>query len=145
MNEIKLNDEQYRMAKGFALESHSYHIRNGRTNSEVIDNIIQGKLGEIAYYEMNKDILATKPDLNITIEPDPGWDFIDSNGSKIDVKTIKEGTKTITFNSSVKADLYAIVEIGTDNVFRIKGTRTKLDLKTNMRSSKFNNSKYIFI
>lgn len=145
MNEITLNDEQYRMAKGFALESYSYHIRNGRTDSKIINNIIQGKLGEIAYYEMNKDILADKPDLNTTIEPDPGWDFIDSKGSKIDVKTIREGTKTITFNSSLKADLYAIIEIGIDNVFRIKSTRTKEDLKTNMRSSKFNNSKYIFV
>jgi hypothetical protein len=145
MNEIILNDEQYKMAKGFALESYSYHFRNGRSDTKVINNIIQGKLGEIAYYEMNKDVLATKLDLNPSTMPDPGWDFVDSNGSKIDVKTIKEGTKTITFNSSVKADLYAIIEIGIDNIFRIKGTKTKQDLKTNMRSSKFNDSKYIFV
>ena len=145
MKEIKLTNEDYQKARQFAIDAHSNHYGRGRNVDEIIDNIIQGKLGEIAFYKLNKERLTEEPDFVVSVTPDPGWDFIDIDGTKIDVKTIKQGSKYMTFNSTVKADSYILIEIGDDKVFRLKAQYNKEFLKRTMRKSKFNSSMYIFI
>jgi len=143
MNRIKVTPNQISQVTEFAIESHKHHYSNGRCADTIISNIIQGKLGEIAMYELDPDNFTNIPNFERT--PDEGWDLVDLKGNKIDVKTIKKGTKTITFNSTVKADLYAIIEFDEFGWYYLKDIKTQQYLRNNMRKSKFNSSYYIFI
>jgi hypothetical protein len=90
--------EDYEKAKEFAIVSAKNHRSNGRNENEIISNIIIGKLGEIAYKNwMGSSV--NDPKLEPTIEPDDGWDFVKSDGTRVQVKVIGENAKWVSFTN----------------------------------------------
>jgi hypothetical protein len=143
---IKLTDEDYRKAEEFALATYKHHVRDRRSDDQIINNIIQGKLGEIAFYNTDPDSY-TNPDFNQTTHADPGWDIENIlSGHRIDVKTIKEGSKYVSFNMQrLNADSYAVMVLQDDGHCYLLDEFSKSYMRNNGRPSKFNSSYYIIV
>jgi hypothetical protein len=93
-----ITKEDFLIASEFAKESHQLHSSHGRTDKQVIHDIIVGKLGEIAYKKILGDEIGNM-DLSIHEDPDPGWDFEAKNGDRIQIKTVQPNYQWVTFGN----------------------------------------------
>lgn len=134
----KLTKKDLDDAKEFADLTAPKHYSGARGSEIVYRDIIQGKMGEIGYYDLYKDnIVEPSQHLVPSEEPDPGWDFVLKDGTKVDVKTVRPDARTITLNSSIKADEYHVVEIGRNGVCEVIHKFTNEDIFKQRKPSKF--------
>ena len=89
-------ETDYDLVERFATTSAFNHFAGSRDYEGIVDDIVIGKLGEIAYKSWMGDDVSD-PDLTFRENADPGWDFVDKNGIKIQVKTLRSSTKWVTF------------------------------------------------
>ena len=113
----------------------SHYNNNRRTRDEIIEDIVVGKLGEIAFQSWFPGI--GPPKLKPTKDPDPGWDLLRDNGDRIQVKTLNEGTKWVSFDNWNWDFIAAIRFIPNENCFRLLHINTKSTINGIAKKSKF--------
>lgn len=82
----------------FAEASYKDHYAHGRSNQEIFQHIVRGKLGEVAYKAMVGD-LVNEVNLTPSPNPDEGWDFVRNDGQRIQVKTILPWSSWVSFSN----------------------------------------------
>ena len=126
--------EQYDLIRQFAIDSSKYHARRKRTKEEVISDIIIGKLGELAYKTwMGNEV--SEVDLSIREDPDPGWDFTKTDGTRVQVKTIRPNVNWVTFNNFYWEEM-AVIRYHV-NYFELVHIKTKSEINGITKPSKF--------
>ena len=96
----------------FANETYKKHRKNNRSNSTIKKNIFIGKIAEVAYHNIFYESITS---INFEDGNDSGWDFVDNNGIKIDVKSIDADYKDrVYFNfDNMVSDEYALISVDT--------------------------------
>lgn len=107
---VKITREEFNKIKKFAIESMDYHWNpNNRKDTQILDNIVNGKLAEFAFYKLYKYKLKNQPNLEVTTKSDPGYDFMTITNKRVDVKS-QSNTKgayfNLTSNNTNKTDFY---------------------------------------
>jgi hypothetical protein len=126
--------EDFLRVKEFALESSKFHMNSNRNSKELVSDIIIGKLGELAFkHWMGNEI--SDVDLQPKIDPDPGWDFVKSDGTRIQVKTIRKGVNWVSFTNWYWEEL-AVIRYD-KNLFELQHIKTKSEINGIAKSSKF--------
>jgi hypothetical protein len=125
----------------YANKAAKYYQSNNRTLDQKINHIIIGKIAEYLIYQTYIDEF-TKPNFNITTEPDPGWDMIHiPTKLKLDVKKQIDLKHLNLKTNELKADVYCSfveikydLKIGTmDGLF--EGFVSAKDLMFNLKES----------
>ena len=93
-----ITKDDFQIASEFAKGAYQLHKSHGRTDKQVIHDIVIGKLGEIAYKKILGDEVSNT-DLCIHEDPDPGWDFEAKNGDRIQIKTVQPNYQWVTFGN----------------------------------------------
>lgn len=137
--EYKFTKDDYVLAKTFAKLSSKFHKSHGRPISLIESNIIQGKLGEIAFAKMVNEKYG-QVDLVPTKDPDPGWDF-EKDGHKIDVKTVSSKSNYVTINlDRLLSHEYAVISIDKDQICKYLFSLTREEVRKYAFKSKYTNS-----
>jgi hypothetical protein len=126
--------EDYDKVTEFAIESAKYHLKHKRTLDEIISDIIVGKLGEMAYKSWMGDGVS-EIDLEVHPEADPGWDFVKTDGTRVQVKTIRQGINWVSFDNWYWEELVVIRY--NVNYFQLEHIKTKSEVNGIARPSKF--------
>jgi hypothetical protein len=98
MKKYQITKEDLQKVIDFVNATSQFHYPNGRSSNRIIEDIIFGKLGEVAYKRMIGDAI-NEINLISSEDPDPGWDFVASEGDRIQVKTVKPGFRWISFTN----------------------------------------------
>ena len=104
-----ITKEDFLIAAEFANSAYQFHTSHGRTDKQLIHDIVIGKLGEIAYKKILGDAI-NDTDLSVHEDPDPGWDFELKNGDRIQVKTVQSNYPWVSFGNFYW-DRLAIIQI----------------------------------
>jgi len=93
-----ITNEDILAVSDFAKATYKFHMSHGRSDKEVFQNIVTGKLGEIAYKSFAGNEVS-KVNLTPSEDPDPGWDFESKNGDRIQVKTVQSDYQWVSFGN----------------------------------------------
>ena len=93
-----ITKEDFQIAAEFANSAYQSHISHGRTDKQLMHDIVIGKLGEIAYKKILGDAI-NDTDLTVHEVSDPGWDFEAKNGDRIQVKTVQPNYPWVSFGN----------------------------------------------
>jgi hypothetical protein len=126
--------EDYDRVKEFAIGTVKYHMKRKRTHDEIVSDIIVGKLGEVAYKNWMGDGVS-EIDLEIRPEADPGWDFVKTDGTRVQIKTLRQGINWVSFNNWYWDELVAIRY--NVNYFELEHIKTRSEINGIARPSKF--------
>jgi hypothetical protein len=125
--------EDYERAKEFAIESVKNHRSYGRNSDEIISDIIVGKLGEMAYKSwMGSEV--NEIDLT-TYGHDDGWDFVKSDGTRVQVKVIGKDVNWVSFTNWYWEELVVIRHH--QNYFQLEHIKSKSQIHEIAKKSKF--------
>ena len=130
-----ITNEDLLAASNFAKASYKHHLSHGRSEKEVFQNIITGKLGEIAYHKIVGDEV-NEVNLIPSEDPDPGWDFIAKNGDRIQVKTVQPNYRWVSFGNYYW-DRLVVMKID-GNVCTLLRDMHITEVKSLSQKSKFN-------
>ena len=113
----------------------NYPNRNNRRSvKEVHSDIVIGKLGELAYKSwMGNEV--SEVDLIVRKEEDPGWDFTKTDGTRVQVKTIRSGIKWVTLGNFYWEEL-VVIRYDKGN-FELEHIKTKTEVNGIAKRSKF--------
>lgn len=142
-------DEDFISAKNFAIKTAKFHkdfsIKRNRDINQKIENIRIGKLGEIAFRYLKKDIIIDKNPIDDT-KPSI-YDFISKDGKTIDIKTIDRSWKKrvyINIDAHEVADIIVVVSIDEDNkVANYVGYLTKKEIGPLLNYDSKNDAFYV--
>jgi hypothetical protein len=127
--------KDFELAQNFANESYQNHRNHNRSIDQIKGDIILGKLGEMAYESIMKGSVSGI-DLTPKKEADPGWDLVGDDGSKIQVKTLRQDVKWVTFYNW-NWDILVIMRQIDNMEFCLVRTLKKDEVKKIARPSKF--------
>lgn len=126
--------EDFDRVKAFAIDSVKYHMKRKRTTDEIMSDIIVGKLGEFAYKHWMGDSVS-EPDLVAKVEHDPGWDFVKTDGTRVQVKTLRTGINWVSFSNWYWEEI-AVIRYHV-NYFELEHIKTKSEVNGIARPSRF--------
>ena len=127
--------EEILAVKEFAKNSAKFHRKKKRSLDEVVSDIIVGKLGEFAYKHWMAESVS---DVNLIVSEfaDEGWDFVKTDGKRVQVKTLRSDVKWVSFNNWYWEELVVIRYHV--NYFKLEHIKTKSEINAIAKSSKFN-------
>lgn len=133
---VKICKNDAMAALDFALKTYKSHDSHHRTSSKVIEHILIGKIGEIAFKKLKDANIS----LTASKNPDMGFDCIDNN-LKIDIKTLDDICKKRVYinHRYMNADIYVLMYFNkTDNIAYYLGSLSKSNIEANFKYDKKN-------
>lgn len=136
MKQTSITQEMIEEAKNFTKKySENYYNKNNRRSSDEIEyNVYIGYLGELCFQKIceENNISIKRPQSNNENNFDNGYDFIDDNYIKIDIKTL-DGTwkKRLYINDRYKKpDKYGLIIVDkVENIAQFLGYITTNELE----------------
>jgi hypothetical protein len=133
MKKYQITKEDLQKVIDFANATAQLHYPHGRSSNQIIEDIIFGKLGEVAYKRMIGDTIN---EINLIPVEDPGWDFVTNEGDRIQVKTVKPNFQWVSF-SNYYWDRLVVIQID-GNMCTLLFDKHITDIKRIAEKSKFN-------
>jgi len=125
MTSYKFTQEDYKVVEEHVRKAiNEYKDYRQRTLTQKTKDITQGKLGEIAYFHLMKDLIKCN-----YFHQKKGHDFLLVDGTKVDVKTITTGDNRVFFKMDSWHDFDRLdcVVINGDTAY-ILGTISRADV-----------------
>jgi hypothetical protein len=130
----KPTQEDLDVINNFVEGSYRYHHAYGRSGIDIKSDIFVGKLGELAFHRLFPQ--STAPNFEISVTADPGWDLM-MNGNRVQIKTIRSGSKWVSFNDWNWDELAVLSYEQFENTISFLHINTKSYLKQNAKKSNF--------